>query len=88
MKWQDIKRPVVFSIACIAIVAAILAALGLTGLFRDMGMSINGVIALTIGVTLTVIVGVGLMALVFYSGRSRHDDLVRPDLPPGPDRRP
>jgi hypothetical protein len=86
MKWQDIKWPVVFSATCIAIVAVILAALWLSGVFGDMEMSLNGVIALTLGVTLTVFLGVGLMALVFYSGRNRHDELVNHDLPPRNER--
>jgi hypothetical protein len=68
MKWQDIKWPVVFSAICTAIVAAVLVGLWLTGVFGDMELSVNGVIALFIGVTLTVLLGVGLMALVFYSG--------------------
>ncbi len=88
MTWQDIKWPVVFSAVCTAIVAAVLIGLWLTGVFGHMGLSIHGVIALLIGVTLTVILGVGLMALVFHSGRSRHDELVRHDLPPGHDPRP
>jgi hypothetical protein len=81
MKWQDIKWPVVFSAICTAIVAAVLVGLWLTGVFGDMELSVNGVIALFIGVTLTVLLGVGLMALVFYSGR-RDDELVHDDLPP------
>jgi hypothetical protein len=82
MKWQDIKWPVMFALACTAIVTVILAGLWLTGVFGDLGLSLNGGIALLIGVTLTVFVGVGLMTLVFYSGRSEHDKLVHSDLPP------
>jgi ABC-type multidrug transport system permease subunit len=88
MKWQNIKWPVIFSIVCTAIVTTVLVGLWLTGVFGDMGLSIHGVIALLLGVTLTVFLGVGLMALVFHSGRSRHDELVRHDLPPGRDLRP
>ncbi len=87
MKWQDIEWPVVFSMVCTAIVAAVLIGLWLTGVFGDMEINLHGVIALLLGVTLTVFLGVGLMALVFHSGRSRHDELVRHDLPPGRDPR-
>jgi hypothetical protein len=80
MKWQDVKWPVMFSLVCTAIVAAVLAGLWLTGVFGDLGLSLNGVIALLIGVTLTVFLGIGLMALVFHSGRSHHDDMVNSDL--------
>lgn len=75
MKWQEIKWPVTFALACTAIVTVILAGLWLTGIFGDLGLSVHGSIALLIGVTLTIVVGVGLMALVFYSGRSHHDDI-------------
>ena len=38
-------------------------------------MSWHGWLALTLGVVLTAALGVGLMALVFHSSRSGHDDL-------------
>jgi hypothetical protein len=41
--------------------------------FDGMGLSRHGVIALTMGATLTAAVAVGLMALVFYSNRIEHD---------------
>jgi hypothetical protein len=76
------RRTIWFSIGCAAIVVFVLVTLFLTGVFGDLGLSTQGTIALIIGITLTVLLGVGLMALVFYSGRSQHDDLVRHDLPP------
>lgn len=63
-----------FSAICTAIVVAVLAALWISGVFGDLGLSVNGTIALFIGVSLTIFVGIGLMALVFYSDRSRHDE--------------
>jgi hypothetical protein len=39
-------------------------------------MSIHGWIALTLGVVVTMAVGVGLMALVFFSARRGYDDAV------------
>jgi hypothetical protein len=56
-------------------VALILLFFGLFG-FRSLGLSLNGAIALTLGIVLTVGLGVGLMALVFYSDRSGRDDTV------------
>jgi len=38
-------------------------------------MSWHGWLALTLGVVLTAALGIGLMALVFHSSRSGHDDL-------------
>jgi hypothetical protein len=43
----------------------------------DTGISINGWIALILGVVVTLALGIGLMALVFISNRRGYDD------PPG-----
>ena len=40
----------------------------------DVEMSIHGIIALVAGVVVALALGVGLMALVFYSSRHGHDD--------------
>ena len=47
----------------------------------DAEISLNGNIALTLGVVVSIAVGVGLMALVFHSARSGHDEQVRYELP-------
>lgn len=41
------------------------------GLFEGLGL--HGTIAAILGVALTTTLGVGLMALLFYSDRSKHD---------------
>ncbi len=38
------------------------------------GMSGTGVLAMTLGVLFTIAIGVGLMALIFYSSRRGYDD--------------
>jgi hypothetical protein len=43
----------------------------------DVDIPLIGWIALVAGVGLSVLLGVGLMALSFYSARSGHDDRVR-----------
>lgn len=40
----------------------------------DSGMSASGYVALAIGVVFSLIVGCGLMALMFYSNRRGHDE--------------
>ena len=44
----------------------------------DAEMSIHGWIALTLGVVVSMAVGVGLMALVFFSARRGYDDDAGP----------
>ncbi|WP_295849316.1 hypothetical protein [Tardiphaga sp.] len=41
-------------------------------------MSIHGWIALTLGTTFSLVIGCGLMALMFYSSRSGYDDTATP----------
>ncbi|HEY0837238.1 MAG TPA: hypothetical protein VGE72_25220 [Azospirillum sp.] len=43
---------------------------------QDIGLSLHGVIALVLAIVLTSAVGIGLMALLFHSSRSGHDDEV------------
>lgn len=42
-------------------------------------MSVHGWIALTAGTVLSLLVGGGLMALVFYSARKGYDDRIEVD---------
>ncbi len=60
------------------IIVASLAAVGLYTWFElsDATLSASGYIALVLGVIGTVGLGVGLMALVFYSHRYGYDDKI------------
>jgi hypothetical protein len=65
------------------LIAALLAMLGgavyiaFTGsnLHGDFEMSAHGYIAMTLGIVFSMIVGVGLMALVFISSRRGYDEI-------------
>lgn len=45
----------------------------------DVSMSIHGWIAMGLGILFSLIVGIGLMGLVFYSARHGYDEQHRPD---------
>lgn len=65
-------------VACVLLilaVAVIFAVFGWTTTEAD--MSASGYMALALGVVLTLVVGCGLMALVFYSSRHGYDDRQR-----------
>lgn len=47
---------------------------------NDVAMSKHGWIALGLGTFFSLIMGCGLMALMFYSSRSGHDDVATPKL--------
>jgi len=40
----------------------------------EVAISMHGLIALGLGIVLSLLLGAGLMALVFYSSRSGHDE--------------
>ena len=69
MKWS-----LTFSLCCSGVIGAVLLLAWVFGGFDTEGISTHGVIAIVLGTMLTVFVGVGLMALVFYSDRSGQDD--------------
>lgn len=65
-----------FVLCCIGGIALVYLALWAVGTFNDSGLGVQGVVALTLGTVISVGLGVGLMALVFYSNRSGQDDDV------------
>ncbi|MCC7045192.1 MAG: hypothetical protein IT562_00635 [Alphaproteobacteria bacterium] len=77
----------ILKVEIVVATAAILLLFALTwafGFFDD--MSVNGVIALILGVVLSTVLGVGLMALVFISSRGR-DEAVHHPPPREPDNK-
>jgi len=69
MKWI-----LTYSLACSGAIGAVLVLAWAFGGIDTEGVSPSGVVALILGAMFTVLVGVGLMALVFYSNRSGQDD--------------
>lgn len=66
-----------FILSCIGLLAFVYFALWAFNGFEGFGLELQATIALTIGTILTAALGVGLMALVFYSDRSGQDERVR-----------
>lgn len=60
-------------VSVLVIAAAAIGLWAATG-FDTWNLSLEGVIALVVGSLLTAALTVGLMALVFYSNRSGHDE--------------
>jgi uncharacterized protein YacL len=58
----------------IAIIVALILATWALGGFTD--LSVAGGIALILGIAISMALGIGLMALVFYSSRSERDEAV------------
>jgi hypothetical protein len=71
MKWA-----VWFASGCFGAVAAALAAFAAFDEQGLSGLGVHGVIAIVLGALFTAALAAGLMALVFHSGRSGHDEAV------------
>ena len=72
---SKIARWLVVAALCAMLVAAcVLGYLGWTS--TDTSVPASGYIALVLGVVFSLVVGVGLMALVFYSSRKGYDEPV------------
>jgi hypothetical protein len=71
------RRMVGFSAACLGFIALVLLVIWVMGGFENAHLSLAGWIAYGLGVVLTSVLGVGLMALVFYSDRSGGDEGAR-----------
>ena len=65
MKWV-----INYSLMCVGAIVAVLAVLWASNGFSTGGLSGHGIAAIVLGVTLSVLLAVALMALVFYSNRS------------------
>lgn len=68
-----LARWTVIAVLCAMLVAAcVLGYLGWTS--TDTSVPASGYVALVLGVVFSLVVGVGLMALVFYSSRKGYDE--------------
>jgi hypothetical protein len=58
----------------LCLVLAVAAIYFATTVYSDLPMTTGGLIAMIIGVVVTLAVGIGLMALIFYSSRAGYDE--------------
>lgn len=71
------RRSLVFATIMIAALAGVIVmSLWIWGQIGDTEMSVHGYIALGLGVVATLVIGGGLMGLVFYSSRHGYDEGV------------
>ena len=81
--------PYLDGMAKFALVASLLAllaaslwfAVGLWGTAETAAMPVDGYIAMAVGIFFSIVVGCGLMALVFYSSRYGYDDAASRERP-------
>jgi len=75
-QWQGLNWTARFCIVCFAAVAAIVALCWIAFGFGSLGLDPTATVAAVLGISVTAGLGIGLMALVFYSNRSGRDDLA------------
>ena len=75
------RKAIASVFACIAVLAVVLAVMPRFWMGGSDGISGHGWAAYIIGAVLTVGLSGGLFFLTFYSARSGHDDIDRPDDP-------
>lgn len=68
------KTGITIAVLSVFLVATLLAGIYLWWSFGDVEISLNGLIAMTLGCLVSLALGGGLMFLVFYSNRRGHDD--------------
>jgi hypothetical protein len=74
---RQVKNWIVAGVAgVLALVVIVVAAVNWSGI-GDAGLDLNGWIALSLGVVVTLGLGIGLMALVFISNRRGYDEPPR-----------
>jgi hypothetical protein len=64
------RRIITFSTSCIGATVVVLALIWAFGGFSGLGIDGSGMTALFLGITFTVALAVGLMALIFHGDRS------------------
>ncbi len=68
------RRILGFSAGCVGFILLVMFIVWAMGAFEDINLGTHGWIAFTLGVVVTCALGIGLMALVFYSDRSGQDE--------------
>ncbi|NWG54892.1 MAG: hypothetical protein HXY28_14350 [Hydrogenophilaceae bacterium] len=83
-----VVRAVLLALICAAVLAFLFVS-AISGLETEFAaMNMHGWLALGLGAGLTLLLGVGLMTLVFFSARKGYDDRVAEDpMAPDPDQR-
>jgi hypothetical protein len=78
----------IFGAVCAAAIAVVLAILGAFGGLAESDLPGPGIAVMVLGIVVTCGLGIGLMALIFYSARTGQDETVyRIDQPRDPSAR-
>jgi uncharacterized membrane protein YiaA len=78
MKRWNISQVAGLSALIVILTGTVIWAVAVWNASSDVEMSKHGWIALGLGTFFSVLIGCGLMALMFYSHRSGHDDSADP----------
>ena len=79
LRWKELRATIARSRGAVitlglCLVLAVVAIWFATTIYSDLPLTGAGLIAMIAGVTVTLVVGIGLMALIFYSSRAGYDE--------------
>jgi hypothetical protein len=78
MKRLGIGQAIVLAALVVILIITAVWAFSVWSAASDAAMSTHGWIALGLGTFFSLLIGCGLMALMFFSSRSGHDDVADP----------
>ena len=78
-RYRTMAQTRIFALICVGILAITVVGLVLLMVFVDLGLELQGEVALVLGAVLTMALAMLLMGLVFLSNRSGHDQTVHLD---------
>ena len=78
MKRMNVGQLVLLAVLVFICIAAIIWAISVWNVTSAIEMSKHGWIALALGTFFSLLIGCGLMALMFFSSRSGHDEAADP----------
>ena len=79
VRYTPMAQTRIFALICVGILAITVVGLVLLMVFVDLGLQLQGEVALVVGAVLTMALAMLLMGLVFLSNRSGHDQTVHLD---------
>ena len=80
MPWPRTGNLVIVASLLLFLIAAIGLAYEASTIGGGFRMPLVGYVALALGVVFSLVLGIGLMALVFYSSRAGYDEPAKPEV--------
>ena len=71
---MDVRTSIILLFLLVVLLSALGVAAFIWSTLGEVTISVHGILALVLGVGLSLAVGIGLMTLIFYSARNGYDE--------------